>query len=313
MATALLEPAKLAWHVFNNLKGCHQDFAKFDTEINSLLVSIGSLQEPFTMQLIDDYIATNESKRREFRALMDGLNSVLEPFKKIWHAYVFALHQSQDNSVLKTSFTFDKQLKNLDEDQMRSKVAIQAACLNLFMTRLTQMQIQRQTELLTLRLAEQSILDKTWQYSKDLTNGKDQFRQDIARYIEYLRQGNKPLSADEIAKWRRTNPYDQEATKYMTYLQAGGKPLTDSDLMTIGCHGAEVSRYVQFLDRGNHPISEREFQGLEKRDRPASDVEAPQQQQQPPTTARGPHDPTTQAGVTDYGEDGDPSWNLWMV
>jgi hypothetical protein len=67
-----------------------------------------------------------------------------------------------------------------------SRFAMHATDLDLFLTRLTYLQLWRHTELLMLKLAEQSILQNYCHHKHDLAARTDELGADVAVYLSYL-------------------------------------------------------------------------------------------------------------------------------
>ncbi|KAH9905807.1 hypothetical protein F4778DRAFT_727536 [Xylariomycetidae sp. FL2044] len=196
----------------------------------------------------------DEARELEVRALRDGLNSVVMPFYALFETNTSAFKPPKDGSkslrplpkggvamyvhgpsttqgpsrsptprekpwrywqeagwIKRLKIAFDLQ----DMTELRSRFAVQAANLNLFMTRLTHTQLQRQTELLTLNMAEQSLLGHRngFPYGRDLAEASVAFRRDVAAYVRFLLDGGAPLSDAEL---RRRNPEIKELAMLKT-------------------------------------------------------------------------------------------------
>ena len=156
-----------------------------------LLINIGTLDKGHTHKPITEYISADmnglDARKSEVRALREGLNDAIMPLHALFdhgrstvfeHGKVASPRPIDKSTISKyvDGPTFTQrpkkgspwkqwrpgqwisylkvafELKNLIV--LRSRLALHAANLNLFLTRLTHIQLQRHTELLTLKLAE---------------------------------------------------------------------------------------------------------------------------------------------------------------
>lgn len=89
-------------------------------------------------------------------------------------------------------------LKTSSLNELRTRLAVQIGNLNLFMTRLTHVQLRTQMELMTLNWADMSLVSSKRRYDGQPLSAT--VRNDVALYINYLLSGGVALDEGELKR-----------------------------------------------------------------------------------------------------------------
>jgi hypothetical protein len=238
----IAQVSKLAWDTFTAIKNAPKEWRALESEVQSLAISLKSLDDADTTLSIVQYTKSNPQREQNLRDLLTNSNNALAPMKELIEKYrVKDIDEKRDirNWLSGAKFTF----KTMSVHEFRNKLSLHTASLNIFLTTLTNTSLGRLEQLIisgqggphgTVNFAagagnDRNIVpddgfDGVWSaIGRDLalgnTNKKSMtrdildFREEIREYVQFIVSGGLPYSKHELSDRRRirmTKSYEPE-------------------------------------------------------------------------------------------------------
>lgn len=230
----IAQVSKLAWDTFTAIKNAPKEWRALESEVQSLAISLKSLDDADTTFSIVQYTKHNPQREQNLRELLSNSNNALAPMKALIERY--RVRNSDEKRDIRdwlagTKFTF----KTMSVQEFRNKLSLHTASLNIFLTTLTNTSLGRLEQLIMsgqaathsgLSLAAQSNasnhvmddgFDGVWSaIGRDLALGNGDrnslttdilsFREEIRDYVQFITSGGLPYSKQELSDRRRIRP-----------------------------------------------------------------------------------------------------------
>lgn len=230
----IAQVSKLAWDTFTAIKNAPKEWRALESEVQSLAISLRSLDDADTTLSIVQYIGHNPQREKDLKELLTNSNNALAPMKELIEKYrVKDTDAKRDirDWLAGTKFTF----KTMSVQEFRNKLSLHTASLNIFLTTLTNTSLGRLEQLIIssqaaarpgINLAVQGSstnhvaddgFDGVWSaIGRDLALGSGDkksmtsdilaFREEIRNYVQFIASGGLPYSKQELSDRRRIRP-----------------------------------------------------------------------------------------------------------
>ena len=230
----IAQVSKLAWDTFTAIKNAPKEWRALESEVQSLAISLRSLDDADTTLSIVQYTRHNPQREKDLKELLTNSNNALAPMKELIEKYrVKDTDAKRDirDWLAGTKFTF----KAMSVQEFRNKLSLHTASLNIFLTTLTNTSLGRLEQLiisnqaaarpgislvaqgnLTNNVADDGF-DGVWSaIGRDLALGSGDkksmtsdilaLREEIRDYVQFIASGGLPYSKQELSDRRRIRP-----------------------------------------------------------------------------------------------------------
>lgn len=230
----IAQVSKLAWDTFTAIKNAPKEWRALESEVQSLAISLKSLDDADTTLSIVQYTKHNPQRERNLKDLLTNSNNALAPMKALIEKYrVKHIDEKRDikDWLAGTRFTF----KTMSVQEFRNKLSLHTASLNIFLTTLTNTSLGRLEQLIISGRAmthpgvsfavegsnsnssADDGFDGVWSAigrdlalgngdKKSMTSDILDFREEIRDYVQFITSGGLPYSKQELSDRRRIRP-----------------------------------------------------------------------------------------------------------
>jgi hypothetical protein len=230
----IAQVSKLAWDTFTAIKNAPKEWRALESEVQSLAISLRSLDDADTTLSIVQYTRHNPQREKDLKELLTNSNNALAPMKELIEKYrVKDTDAKRDirDWLAGTKFTF----KAMSVQEFRNKLSLHTTSLNIFLTTLTDTSLGRLEQLIIssqaaahpgISLVAQGSLtnhvaddgfDGVWSaIGRDLALGSGDkksmtsdilaLREEIRDYVQFIASGGLPYSKQELSDRRRIRP-----------------------------------------------------------------------------------------------------------
>lgn len=237
----IAQVSKLAWDTFTAIKRAPKEWRALESEVQSLAISLKSLDDADTTLSIVQYTNRNPQREQNLRDLLTNSNNALAPMKALIEKY--RVKDSNEKRDIKdwlsgAKFTFH----TMSVQEFRNKLSLHTASLNIFLTTLTNTSLGRLAQLILNNQGDTGVnlaagdkkrnnipvsddgFNGMWSaIGRDLALGNDakmslalellKHKEEIRDYVQFIASGGLAYSRQELLDRRRIRPPPPTTTK----------------------------------------------------------------------------------------------------